>query len=99
VPAANISGLGRPLSSGAPTVMYNLIDPNSLYGERANQLDLRMSKIFRMGPNRVQLNFDLANLLNSNDVLGVSTTYGPAWQTPQAIMDPRLFKFGVQYDF
>jgi hypothetical protein len=52
-----------------------------------------------MGPNRIQLNFDLANLLNSNDVLGVSTTYGPAWQTPQAIMDPRLFKFGVQYDF
>ena len=99
VPASNISGLGRPLSSGATTVMYNLIDPNSLYGERANQLDLRMSKIFRMGPHRVQLNFDLANLLNSNDVLGVSQTYGAAWQTPQAIMDPRLFKFGVQYDF
>ena len=65
VPVANISGLGRPLTSGAPTVMYNLIDPNSLYGERANQLDLRMSKIFRVGPNRIQLNFDLANLLNS----------------------------------
>ena len=100
VPAANISGLGRPLSSGAPTVFYNLLYPNSLYGERVTQLDLRMSKIFRLGgTQRVQLNFDLANLLNRNDILGVTTTYGAAWQTPTAILDPRLFKLGVQYDF
>jgi hypothetical protein len=29
----------------------------------------------------------------------VTTTYGAAWQTPNAILDPRLFKFGVQFDF
>jgi hypothetical protein len=99
VPASNISGLGRPLSSGAPTVFYNLLDPNSLYGDRATQLDLRMSKIFRMSSQRVSINFDLANLLNRNDILGVTTTYGAAWQTPTTILDPRLFKLGVQYDF
>jgi hypothetical protein len=99
VPAANITGLGRPLSSGAPTVSYNLLAPNSLYGPRTTQLDLRMSKIFRMGTSRVSVNFDLANLLNRNDILGLSGTYGAAWQTPTAILDPRLFKLGVQYDF
>ncbi len=99
VPAANIVGLGRPLSSGAPTVFYNLLYPNTLYGERTTQLDLRMSKIFRMGTSRMSLNFDLANILNRNDILGVTTNYGAAWQTPTAILDPRLFKLGVQYDF
>ena len=100
VPAANIVGLGRPLTSGATTVNYNLIYPNSLYGERITQWDMRFSKLFRL-PNssRLSLNFDLANILNRSDILGVSTAYGAAWQTPQAILDPRLFKFGVQYDF
>jgi hypothetical protein len=47
----------------------------------------------------VSVNFDLANLLNRNDILGVTNTYGAAWQTPTAILDPRLFKLGVQFDF
>lgn len=99
VPAANITGLGRPLSNGSPTVSYNLLVPNSLYGDRTTQLDLRMSKIFRRGTKRVSANFDLANLLNRNDILGVTTVYGAAWQTPTTILDPRLFKLGVQFDF
>jgi hypothetical protein len=100
VPAANITGLGRPLSSGATNVRYDLIPPNSLYGERVTQLDLRFSKLFRMGGgSRLSINFDLANALNRNDVLGVSTNYGAAWQTPTGILDPRLFKLGVQIDF
>jgi hypothetical protein len=100
VPAANIVGLGRPLTSGAPTVSYNLIYPNSLYGDRITQLDLRFSKLFRLPDgSRISANFDLANAFNRNDILGVSTVYGAAWQTPQAILDPRLFKMGIQYDF
>jgi len=99
VPAANIVGLGRPLSNGSPTVLYNLLVPNSLYGDRTTQLDIRMSKLFRMKTSRVSINFDLANLLNRNDILGVTTTYGAAWQTPTTILDPRLFKLGVQFDF
>jgi len=99
VPAGNIVGLGRPLSNGSPTVLYNLLVPNSLYGDRTTQLDIRMSKLFRMKTSRVSINFDLANLLNRNDILGVTTTYGAAWQTPTTILDPRLFKLGVQFDF
>jgi hypothetical protein len=99
VPVANIVGLGRPLSSGAVNVSYDLLEPNTLYGERVTQLDLRMSKIFRMSTTRLSINFDLANLLNRNDILGVTTVYGAAWQTPTGILDPRLFKIGVQFDF
>jgi len=98
-PTANITGLGRPLSNGAAFVSYNLLIPNSYYGERTTQLDLRMSKLFRMNNKRVSINFDLANILNRNDILGVTTTYGAAWQTPTTILDPRLFKIGAQFDF
>jgi hypothetical protein len=99
MPVGNIVGLGRPLSNGSATVNYNLLVPNTVYGPRTTQLDLRMSKIFRMRGTRASINFDLANLLNRNDILGVSTTYGAAWQTPTTILDPRLFKLGVQFDF
>jgi len=98
-PVANIVGLGRPLSSGLGTVSYNLVVPNSYFGERTTQLDLRMSKIFRFSGKRASINFDLANILNRNDILGVTTTYGAAWQTPTTILDPRLFKIGAQFDF
>ena len=99
VPVANIVGLGRPLSNGGVNVSYDLLEPNTLYGERVTQLDIRMSKLFRMSATRLSINFDLANLLNRNDILGVTTAYGAAWQTPTGILDPRLFKLGVQFDF
>jgi hypothetical protein len=99
MPVAQISGLGRPLASGSGIVNYNLLEPNSFYGPRTTQLDIRMSKILRMSGKRVSINFDLANLLNRNDILGVTTTYGSAWQTPTTILDPRLFKIGAQFDF
>ena len=99
MPVSQIVGLGRPLSNGSAFVNYNLIVPNSVFGPRVTQLDLRMSKLFRMANKRVSINFDLANILNRNDVLGITTTYGAAWQTPTTIIDPRLFKIGAQFDF
>jgi hypothetical protein len=69
-----------------------------MFGERANQLDLRVSKIFRIARGRLSANLDLANLLNSNDVLSLNNNFA-AWQVPLAIIDGRLIKFGVQLDF
>ena len=72
------------------------------YFARANQLDLRFSKIFRMGQGgryRTSLNFDLANALNSSDVLAFNNTYGPSWTNALNIMDARLFKISAQFDF
>jgi hypothetical protein len=96
--SAVISGLGRPLSGGATVKTVNLIPTNTLYGDRANQVDLRFSKIFRAGRTRTAVNLDLANAVNASTVLAVHTSYG-AWLQPQGIIDARLIKISAQFDF
>jgi hypothetical protein len=70
-----------------------------LFVERLNQIDFRVSKIFRFGTTRTNLNFDFFNVTNSNSVLGENFAYGPAWRAPTSILLPRLFKFSAQFDF
>jgi hypothetical protein len=86
------------------------INGSTQYYDRANQLDLRFSKIFRLGMGgryRATVNFDLANVLNSNDILAAvgagnvfNAGFGPGWlRTPLNIMDGRLFKLSGSFDF
>ena len=88
-----------PSFSGSGVRLINLVPPGSEYGQRANQLDLRVSKIIRVGQMRTSINVDVANALNANAVLGVNGTYGSAWLAPLNIMDGRLVKIGAQVDF
>jgi len=90
--------LGRPLSNSAPSVNINLVPPGTLYGERANQLDMRLSRAFKFGPRRAAVNLDIYNSLNASPVLQENSAYA-SWRVPQRIMDGRLYKFSVQVDF
>jgi len=93
--------LGRNLSSGANgTATVALIPPGTLYGDRLNQVDVRLAKTFKIanGP-RVQAAFDLYNLFNGNPVIAQNNTYGSAWQRPTVVQVGRLAKFGVQLNF
>ena len=90
--------LGRNLSGGAQNVTVNLVAPGTTYGERSNQVDVRIGKIFKLNRLRTAVNFDLYNALNSNAVLTQNNNFA-AWQVPLSILAARLVKFSVQLDF
>jgi len=90
--------LGRNLSGGAPNVTINLIAPGSMYGDRINQLDLRIGKLLRMGNVHAIPHVDLYNVSNANPVLVESSAFA-SWRQPQSILLARLMKLGIQLEF
>jgi hypothetical protein len=81
-----------------------MLPPFSAFSDdRINQLDLRLSRIFRVGPARLQANVDLYNTMNASTVLGLNNTFSTAgqnnWQQPTQILDARLLKISAQVDF
>ena len=92
--------LGRPLVLYPSAAELNIVEPGSFYGERFNQVDLRLTKIFRLGgAARFRAMFDLFNVFNANAVTIEEPSFGPAWLAPINIMPGRLAKFAFQVDF
>ncbi|PYS28778.1 MAG: hypothetical protein DMG11_11430 [Acidobacteria bacterium] len=96
--------LGRNLAAGATaTKRINLIEPGKQYGEKLNQLDLRLSKRFRLENTRFRVDADLYNVFNSNWPFTVNNTFSMAassqWLRPTNVLQGRLFKLGAQFDF
>jgi len=98
-----IPSLGRPLAGNAQNITVNMLFPGTLYGDRRNQLDLRMTKNLRVARTKVGANFEIYNVFNTNAVLTENATYRDTtqsgWRIPTSIAPPRLFKFSVQLDF
>jgi hypothetical protein len=95
--AAN-STLRRALSGGAANMTVQLLEPNSRYNERRNELDLRFGKVLRAGRHRSVLSVDLYNALNVNPIIAVNQAFA-SWLRPTEILNARVVKFSVQYDF
>jgi hypothetical protein len=98
--------LGRNLSgcpAGAAACNQNrtelLIPPLSRYEPRVQQVDLRFTRSFRFSGVKVNGNVDVANLLNSGNVLAVTERYGPAWLNVLQTIGGRMVKFSTQVDF
>jgi hypothetical protein len=90
--------LGRPLSGGAANVTVNIVEPGTMYGTRSNQVQLRLTKILRLGGTRTTASVDIYNVLNSNTVLTQNNSYG-SWLAPQSISYARWAKLVLQVDF
>ncbi len=92
--------LGRNLSAGAAgTVVVPILTPNTLFEDRLNQVDVRFSRLIKVGRARIQAQFDAYNIFNAGTILSVNTTFGAAWRRPTSILGPRVFKFGTVIDF
>jgi hypothetical protein len=90
--------LGRNLSGTATNIVTNIVAPGTVFGERMNQLDLRIGKILRFGRARANASVDLYNVLNASPVLTLNTAFA-SWQQPLTILNPRFAKVVVQFDF
>jgi hypothetical protein len=96
--------LGRNLRLANRTI--DMLEPFSLFGDRIRQFDLRVSKLFRFGGQRVQANLDVYNLANASTATFLRNTYTAPnavtttpWQQPTQVMDGRFVKFSAQFDF
>lgn len=89
------------------TVPVPLVAPMTLFEDRRTQLDLRVSKVFKMASGaRFQANFDIYNALNANSILGVNSNFGARWQFPvaaqvgtEALMNGRSIQVGGELRF
>ena len=102
VPTAVVAQtLGRPLSGNLLFANVNLVGPGQVHGDRINQLDLRLGKIFRFGGYRTQISVDVYNALNANPIETYNQAFiaGGAWLTPTGILTARFAKITAQFDF
>jgi hypothetical protein len=93
--------LGRPLSGNAPGVTVNLIEPGTVWGDRANVIDLRLAKVLRFGRTRTNVGVDIYNLFNSSAVLNYNTAFnaGGNWLVPTTVIQSRFAKVSASIDF
>jgi hypothetical protein len=69
-----------------------------MYGERMNQLDLRVGKILQFGRTRANVGLDLYNALNSSAVISLNPAFD-SWQRPTSILNARFAKVVFQLNF
>jgi hypothetical protein len=106
--AAVIPSLGRSLAAcGNPArpnctsiVTVPLTEPGSEFEGRRTQVDLRLTRIFKMASRvRLQANLDVYNVLNGSAVLVVNGTYGSQWRNVQGILGGRLLQLSGELTF
>jgi hypothetical protein len=95
---AGNSTLGRTLAGNAPSVNLQLLEPYTTYLDRRNELDLRFGKVLRFAKQRAVVSVDIFNALNSNARITVNQSYA-AYPRPTEILNARLVKFSINYDF
>jgi hypothetical protein len=103
VPAAQIAAaLGRAPAGNPQNVTINLIEPGTLYGNRVNQLDLRVAKVLKFGATRSMVGVDLYNALNSNAILTYNNTFSPTsttWLQPNSVLTARMVRISAEFNF
>lgn len=90
-------------TTNAATTLINLVQPNTLFLDYQNRLDMRIGKTFRFNGRRVQGFMDIFNVFNAGTVIRVNETYAASgtnlWLTPTGIIDGRYARFGLQMNF
>jgi hypothetical protein len=103
--AQTLLSLGRNLASCGSrpncnaTVLLDLLAPGTLFGDRVNQIDVRVTRPFRIGRTTVRPTVSVYNFLNANPVLQYNNRFTALWPEPTAILTARFVDVGVQIGF
>jgi hypothetical protein len=96
----------EPVESADPVLPEKrvlLVDPRDYRLPGVATLDLRAEKSFMFGGRELALSLDLFNVFNSATVLGrqydVTASGTTGYNQPLEIMNPRLVRFGVRFQF
>ena len=79
-----------------------MVDPSTYadFSDRVNQVDLRLTKGFRIGRYRLDALVDFYNSFNVSPVLTYTTTYSVAsWLAPTGILQSAYMKLGGRFTF
>ena len=79
----------------------DLIPGGTVRRERLNQLDVKLSKTFRVKAVSILPTFEAANIFNQDKIgavsgAGVYATTGGTYQIPSSVVQSRIMGFGVQ---
>jgi hypothetical protein len=83
-------------------VTLNLAPQGLVFPERLNTVDMRFTKILRIGAARTNVGVDLYNLFNANTGTSFNQNFGrdcSTWLRPNAILNPRYVRFNATIDF
>jgi hypothetical protein len=99
-----LTATGQRLRPGLTTQTVDLLLRGDIYGDRVNNLDLRVAKILRFGAKRLNIGLDLYNAFNSNTPQGYEQVFDPAsngarWLQPTSVVLPRFARVNAQFDF
>jgi hypothetical protein len=85
-------------SEGAQSVRWEPVTTNR--APSVSIFDVRFDKSFTMGRyGRLSGMVDVFNVTNSGTVINFATTMGATYKSVIGILDPRIVRFGVRYDF
>jgi Carboxypeptidase regulatory-like domain/TonB-dependent Receptor Plug Domain len=77
-----------------------LVDGDTVYTDRINQLDVRFGRTFEFGRIRVVPSLEIFNINNSDAIISYASTNalntGSSYLRPNSIMQPRMIGFNVQ---
>ncbi len=87
------------LFPGQSTLTVNLVDGDTVYTDRINQLDLRLGRTFEYGRVRITPSLEIFNVNNTDAIITYASTNvlntGSSYLRPNSIMQPRMIGFNV----
>ena len=76
-----------------------LNEPGTVYNDRVNQLDFTFARSFKSGSFDFRPEVAFFNVLNVNPVTSVVNVWGTSLNNVNAVLNPRLIRFGVTAKF